>query len=339
MKGFSGTHIRPISAHIHVLGAGNVGAFVAHALRAILPPSPAVTLLLRPAARAAFREKDYKIVVTDVVSGTSQQQTGFRVLDPEDPSPTSEIQNLIVATKGYQTPAALAPIMHRLSPKSTVLLLQNGIPNFEKLFPNAATRPRVLAGVVTHGVHSTERFRLTLAAKGEIKFGAIDGIGMDSDPGLAKEILHKESWLARTMERMGGQMLAPKELLATQMRKLAVNAAINPLSAIYKVQNGVLFETPEAVEVMKDVVREVAQIGQKMGLDGDFGEHALWKYVEEVGELVKLNYSSMYQDLLAKRQTEVDDINGWVVEKGRELGVDTTLNAELVERVRALEGR
>jgi 2-dehydropantoate 2-reductase len=330
---------RPITPHIHILGVGNVGTFVAHALRALLPPSPAITLLLRAHAQAAFREAGYKIVVTDVASGLSQQQTGFRVIDPADASTTSEIQNLIVATKGYQTRASLAPIMHRLSPKSTVLLLQNGIPDFEKLFPDEATRPRVLAGVVTHGVHSTERFRITLAARGELKFGAIDGIGIHTDQDLAKELLLKESWLARTMERAGGQILAPKELLAAQMRKLAVNAAINPLSAIYKVQNGVLFETPEAVEVMRGVVEEVAKVGQKMGLDGDFGEQALWEYVEEVGELVKLNYSSMYQDLRAKRQTEVDDINGWVVEKGRGLGVDTTLNSQLAERVRGLEGR
>jgi 2-dehydropantoate 2-reductase len=338
-RGINPNKVGPVMAHIHILGVGNVGSFVAHALRSLRPPSPPVTLLLRRDAQAAYRTKGYKIVVHDAQSGLDHQQNAFRVTEPGDPNTPSPINNLIVATKSYQTRAALEPIMHRLSPKSHVLLLQNGVPEFQKLFPVEATRPRLLAGVVTHGIYSTDKFRVTLAGRGEVAFGAIDTIDIHSDSEMQKEFLLKESWLARTLQRAGGIALSPKELLVAQIRKLAVNAAINPLSAIYKVRNGVLFETPEAVDLMKGVVDEVAQVARKMGLDGDFTEAALWEHVNEVGEKVKLNYSSMYQDMEAKKRTEVDEINGWVVEKGRELGVDCGLNRQLAERVRALEGR
>ncbi|KAA8914615.1 ketopantoate reductase PanE/ApbA C terminal-domain-containing protein [Sphaerosporella brunnea] len=333
---------KPIQKHIHILGVGNIGSFIAHTLRALRPSSPAITLLLRPAAQLQFRANDFKIVMHDAATGLSQQQAGFRVPMPDGPA-SSNIQNLIVATKGYQVREALSSVRSRLDEKSTVLLLQNGVAEFEKLFPveewGVEGRPRVLAGVVTHGVWSEDRFRITLAGRGETLIGAIDGVqgGLTSDQHAQREWLLKESWLSRTMERAGAKILAPRELLAAQIRKLAVNAAINALSAIYKVQNGVLFETPEAVEVMRAVVGEVAQVAAGLGLDGDFSEDALWEHVLQVGEKVKLNYSSMFQDLKAKRRTEVEEINGWVVEKGRELGVDTPLNEQLMKRVKALE--
>ncbi|KAF8538435.1 ketopantoate reductase PanE/ApbA C terminal-domain-containing protein [Trichophaea hybrida] len=308
---------------MYILGAGNLGCNLAFTLRSLTPPV-GVVLLLRSQALQEFRGR-----IERTWGGVTRGVHGVEAEDSSDTTTTAtkgRIENLIVATKTYQLTSALQGVRHRLDERSNVLLLQNGIPpGIDTMFPNLdpARRPRCWGAVTTHGVfrpEEKERFCFTLAGVGEVHFGPLWEETGDEGKG----------WFEEQIERTGGVLVGGKELRRRQVEKLAVNAAINPVTAIWGVRNGEVLGIPEAVKVMKGVVREVAAVE-------DVDEEVLWRKVEEVVEATKENWSSMYQDFKADRETEVREINGWVVERGREMGKRCEVNEKLVTRMREKE--
>ena len=117
--------------HIHVLGIGNLGKFFAHAL-AKNAPGLTVTLLFHRESLVPQWQSSGKCIEV-VTNGLSDKQFGFNteVVSPkhqhERDQDSPMIDHLIVATKAYNTTAALELIRHRLGNESTVLFLQNGM--------------------------------------------------------------------------------------------------------------------------------------------------------------------------------------------------------------------
>ncbi|KAF8244655.1 2-dehydropantoate 2-reductase [Wilcoxina mikolae CBS 423.85] len=303
-------HTTMMMKKMYILGAGNVGLNLAFSLRTLSPPV-CVVLLLRWQALREFCGR-----IERTCGGVT---SGVDGVEAEDSTTAGggRIENLVVATKTYQLSTALQGVRHRLDEGSNVLLLQNGIPpGVDTMFPDLdpQRRPRCWGAVSTHGVFREERFRVTLAGVGEVHFGPLG------------EERRENGWFEEQILRTGGVLVGGKELRKRQIEKLAVNAAINPVTAIWRVRNGEVFGIPEAVKVMRGVVGEVAAVE---GVD----EEGLWRKVVEVGEVTKGNWSSMYQDLKAGRETEVREINGWVVERGRELGKRCRVNEKLMRRM------
>lgn len=117
----------PASAQspIHILGLGNLGKLVAHALASSHPAPPQVTLLLhRPELFAQWDKAGRYIDV--VTKGVADPRAGFQIEETFGEE-SGLIRNLIVATKTYSTIPALTPLRHRLSDESTMLFLQNGM--------------------------------------------------------------------------------------------------------------------------------------------------------------------------------------------------------------------
>ncbi len=117
--------------------------------------------------------------------------------------------------------------------------------------------------------------------------------------------------------------------------KLAVNACINPITALLRVPNGYLARSRELELAIRGVVEEVRTVAGRLGVElpGDPVAEVL-----RVAESTAENISSMLSDVLTCRRTEVDFINGAVVELGRKLGVRTTYNEVLYYLVKSLEG-
>jgi len=112
--------------------------------------------------------------------------------------------------------------------------------------------------------------------------------------------------------------------------KLIVNVGINALTAILRVRNGVLVEHQPALRLMEAAVSEAVRAAAAQGIA--FDESKIQERVKEVARLTARNRSSMLQDILAGRQTEIEYINGAVARLG-----DAPVNQALCDLVRALE--
>ncbi|MBU0908212.1 MAG: 2-dehydropantoate 2-reductase, partial [Proteobacteria bacterium] len=113
-----------------------------------------------------------------------------------------------------------------------------------------------------------------------------------------------------------------------------VNVGINALTVIYDCPNGDLLVNAEAKAKLVAAVLEGHAVARALGIDvpTDPVSQTL-----TVCEATAANISSMLQDVRRRRPTEIGAINGALLDKARELGIDVPVNSELVSRVRQIE--
>lgn len=115
--------------------------------------------------------------------------------------------------------------------------------------------------------------------------------------------------------------------------KLAVNAGINPLTALLQRPNGYLVGNSHAVDIMSRAATEVAAVASALNIELPYADAAV--RTAEVARATSANRSSMAQDIARGMPTEVDQITGKVTEYGRRTGVPTPVNEALLLLVRA----
>jgi len=116
--------------------------------------------------------------------------------------------------------------------------------------------------------------------------------------------------------------------------KAVVNAAINPLTALWRVPNGELLATADRRALLADLAREAAAVAAARGITLPYPDPVA--RVEEVCRATAANRSSMLQDIERGRPTEIDSINGVIVAEGRRLAVPTPLNETIWRLVRGM---
>ncbi|PYH97877.1 ApbA-domain-containing protein [Aspergillus ellipticus CBS 707.79] len=202
-----------VQPRVHVLGLGAIGLFAAHTLLEI-PKKPAVTLLLhRKGLVDAYRNNGSQVIVKNP-DGSELGYDGFD-LEPNHPI-TDEIQHLILSVKAWQTAAALRPLQHRLTSRSTILFLQNGCGMIDDvnagLFRDPSTRPNYIIGVISHGVTLLRSFHVWHTGISATSLGMVPR----SAPALSSNTTPDPS--------------SPQALLSTSTSPQALSPSTSPLS-------------------------------------------------------------------------------------------------------------
>lgn len=281
---------------------------------------------------------------------SGSQQVGFTRSEPK--TDDSIIYQLIVATKAPATAKAIHDYAHRLTRESTILFLQNGMGVIdevnETVFPEPSTRPHYMIGVNSHGLKQKDgkRFSVVHAGEGTIALGIMPKLltqGSESVQELTNAALSSR-YLLRTMTRtpvfvaVGFQ---PTDLLQYQLDKLAVNAVINPLTAVLDMRNGAIVSTFHFKRVMRMILAEVSIVFRSLpelqnvpNVNMRFDTVRLEHLVYRISETTADNNSSMLQDVLQHQQTEIDYINGYIIKRGEELGVHCVINYMLMHMLK-----
>lgn len=224
---------------------------------------------------------------------------------------------VLVLTKSWRTRAIAHFAAQAAGPSGRILTLQNGLGNRDTLSAVAAPE-QVMSGATTAAARLLKAARVRVADRGQTLFG--EG--------------RRTAALARLLTRAGLAAETSTRLPEILWNKLAINCAINPLTALHGVVNGDLLGQQEWRSQALTAAREVGRVAAANGIviDGDPGEKAL-----AVARATASNRSSMLQDIERGAPTEIEALNGAVVAAGLELGVPTPVNARLAERVRARE--
>jgi 2-dehydropantoate 2-reductase len=325
------------SAKIHILGVGNIGRLFAHALAKENDPPP-ISLLLHRGSLLQEWDKAGRAVelTTDAIPDRSGKYDVEVIPSRLEEQQGDIIKNLIVTTKTINTTSALSSIKNRLSSESTILFAQNGMGTMEEVttevFPEKSTRPSYLACVTNHGVYSQGPFRSVHAGRADVS------IGRPIDSNASQYLIDK----VVQASLLSATEVSPDELLQLQMEKLVCNAMINPLTVIFNCRNGELFTRGPIVKLMRGLLVEASQVIQaRPELRADpntasrFSPQNLDAKVVELAAKTGKNTSSMLQDFRAGRRTEIDYINGYIVSRGTEAGVDCENNEILVNMVKS----
>ena len=333
---------RDSSKQIHVLGIGNIGKLFAHALATKPLPPPIILLLHRKNLLDAWEEAGR--VVEVITNDIANREGAFGVEVIGSPTNLDQehktIDNLIVATKTLHTTAALQSIRRRLGPSSTILFAQNGMGTIEevsaKVFPDVHLRPRFLSCVNNHGIYTHGPFSCVHAGLGTVTISAVEGgrdIFGDQPSYLAQQVVGAPLLAARAV--------SSEELMLLQFDKLVVNAMINPLTVIFDRKNGDLFSSRPIARLMSlllpevgHVIRSLPELQNLSSVSERFSTSGLHDVVLNVAQMTAMNTSSMLQDVRAGRTTEIDYINGYIVRRGLELGIDCNNNERLIALVK-----
>jgi 2-dehydropantoate 2-reductase len=228
----------------------------------------------------------------------------------------------IIAVKAYQTETAALALPELMSQGGMALTLQNGLGNLESIARTVGPE-RLLAGVGLLGVTAQEEGRIIYAGRGVIYLGAPAG----------SKVSGTEVAAVVNLFRRAGLSCQDREDIETVLwEKLVINVGINPLTALLRVPNGVLLQLPEAWEVAVAAAVEAQEVGQAAGLTLSGDPAAL---LRQVCTATAGNRSSMLQDILAGRPTEIEALNAQVATRGRALGLPTPVNNLLTLLLRA----
>jgi 2-dehydropantoate 2-reductase len=229
----------------------------------------------------------------------------------------SDVRLALVLVKSWQTPRAAKQLARVLSPNGVALTLQNGLGNGEVLAEQLGA-DRVAQGVTTTGA--------TLLAPGRVRPGGEGTISLGMHPRVGA--------CADLLQGAGFDVEMIQDLQTVQWKKLLVNAAINPLTALLNVPNGRLLEKEQTRRLIALIVLEVQKVAVQKGIP--FGFENPVQLVEDVARKTASNISSMLQDRRRGAPTEIDAICGAVVRAGKEVQVPTPINQTLLYLMQSL---
>ena len=229
----------------------------------------------------------------------------------------------IVATKSMHTDAALRAAAHALADGSTCSV-QNGVGNEETI---AGHVERVIRGTTFPAGRIVAPGHVQWDVTGETTIGPFE-----PRPAPMEEVER----LAEACTRAGMPTRAVPDARGPQWRKVIFNAATNPVGALTGLTHGQVCEGESLRRLVSGLVDEGKAVAaaQEIVLDADPEELIDYAARPDVAHGHK---ASMLQDVEARRQTEIDYLNGGIVRFAREHGVPTPLNEALVVLVKGLE--
>ncbi|MDU0201636.1 ketopantoate reductase family protein [Paenibacillus sp. MAH-36] len=214
----------------------------------------------------------------------------------------------------------------RRSEITYLVSFQNGI-GHEDVLSEDDRENKLLLAVTTEGARRESQTEVSHTGHGITYLGA----SKRTDP------VHKKTThflLVNLLEEAGFRTKMSKNMEVRIWSKLIINAVINPLTAILRVKNGELLESTWTKELMLDLYREACFVAEAKEIKLP---DELWQNIVSVCKATSRNHSSMLQDIEQSRTTEIDRINGSLLQMAEELNLDLPAHRTVYRLVKALE--
>ncbi len=296
---------------ILVVGAGSVGGFFgAH----LAKNNPDVSFLLRAKTRDAV-----------TLNGlTVRSAGGSFTVRPRVASDAQELPRpdlIVLGVKAYDLDEVMDQIGPVLSRETVILTLQNGIDTEDRLIARFK-RDCVVGGVAYIYSRIVEPGVIDHYKKGAVAIGEL--MGYESE----RLLTIKELFTAA-----GIPCQLSKDIRRSKWEKMCWNCVFNPVTVLINDSVAKALDHPEMLGVIRQIVGEVTAISAtlKVPLPLDMSERVV-KATQEIRDI----HTSMYDDWKAGRPTEIAYLNGYIVEKGRELGIPTPVNEALTAMIKAM---
>jgi 2-dehydropantoate 2-reductase len=228
----------------------------------------------------------------------------------------------IVATKAIHTRVAISQVADIFDDKSAVCSVQNGVGNEEII---AERVQFVIRGTTFPAGRPIAPGHIGYDIKGDTWIGPFEPTNTS--------MAHVEE-LAGLMTRAGMNTIPLKDARGAQWTKLIFNAATNPVGALTLLHHGAATRFEPTGHLFNDLIAEGEAVAKELGIELHGDPRQL---VQKGAHAPGRHNASMLQDVLAKRQTEIDFMNGAIVHWGKEVGVPTPLNKAMWELIKGLE--
>jgi 2-dehydropantoate 2-reductase len=234
---------------------------------------------------------------------------------------------IIVCVKTYSLPGVCdelkkSGLLQGRLKNTLFILLMNGMGNREIFDELDLPASQVIEGITALGVKFSE-----------------DGIG--ELKGKGKTILedkiseYRKKFLRDSFQEKGFEIEFSPDFKDHQYSKLFVNSVINPITALTRRENGIVLSYV-LKNTVQGLVREAVNVAAREGIKRD--EKDVMEMVYSVAEKTSGNTSSMLQDVLKGRMTEIDSINGYIIRLAKKHKIEVSVNEALCELVKSATG-
>ena len=244
---------------------------------------------------------------------------------------TQQIQaadTIIFCLKAFHISGALKEISNklnsnRLNKKASIILAHNGMGTLAELPQRIINRHNIYALLTIHGCLRTAPLVITHTGLGTTDIGLLSGVSN----------LTQQQTITRLLNAALSPVTYHNKIKQKQWLKLAINCVINPLTALNNIDNGQINNAQYQPSISL-LLKEVTTVANAQGIKLDLLE--LTKTISAVAESTAKNSSSMRCDVLAKRITEIDYINGYIHRLGAKHGIATPENTKMWQEVKQL---
>jgi 2-dehydropantoate 2-reductase len=307
----------PGPPQVAVMGAGAVGGYFGGMLALSGVP---VTLIGRPQHVDAIRRDGLVIERAD-------RRDVVRVEAATDAAAVGNVDVVLVCVKSPDTRDAAVAMKPHLRGDAVVVSLQNGVGNADAIAE--VLDQVVLAAVVWVGAYMEGPGVVRHTGRGELDLGVTRaGANRPRARERARDV-------AAMFERAGVRCAVSDKVEAELWQKLAINCAFNAISALGHARYRRMTAEPTIHHLMETAVRETLAVARATGIELD--EPGMLATVWRIAASMPEQYSSTAQDILRGKPTEIDMLNGYVAQRGQELGIATPVNRALHALVKLRE--
>ncbi len=271
------------------------------------------------------RERAAQIAQSGLILEKDERRIPLPIRAASEAADIGPCDLVFLCVKSYQVEAALLAARPLLFEGTLLVALQNGIGHIELLQRQNIPGHWAL-GVTTMGA--------TLLAPGQVRHGGhgLTRLGFTDDVSTIWQ--NRLADCVDILVQAGLDAQVSENIMAHIWGKLFVNVGINALTALHDCPNGNLLEDAALRVRMEAAVLEASVVAKGLGVEV---LHDPLKATREVCRATAHNISSMLQDVRKKQRTEIAAINGAVVRLAAQLGMPAPVNAELSQKIQALE--
>lgn len=306
--------------HFLLVGPGALGCLVTSVIsKGVAGTESRLSLLDHNAERARFLSEQ------GITYTLGDHNTSSTITAHSDPIAVGHVDVVLLCVKSYDVAASLDFCKPLLTEKTLIIFLQNGIShlNIPKHLDTVSA-----FGTTTEGATLVSTGKVRHAGHGVTYLGFLEPV---SD--------HIQDLLKKTQDVLikgGFETHISEQILARLWNKLYVNVGINALTAILRCKNGKLLSLAAVGNRMKEAISEAVEIAQAQDIPV-LGDPYLT--CQDVCRKTAENVSSMLQDVQNCQRTEIDAINGAVVNLGKNFDISTPVNKLLCQQIQEIESR
>ena len=297
---------------IAVVGAGGTGGYFGGLLARA---GQDVTFIARGAHLEALRARG--LTVESKLAGTFT----IPVQATDAPSEVAPVDLILFCVKTYDTDTAAESIRPLIRPDTMLLSLQNGIDNEEHIAWAAGHTLRI--GAVAYVVSAIKAPGVVAqtAGPGKIILGELSG-GASARTERLRDVL----------QRAGITAEVHPDIRVVLWQKFLFICAFSGVTAVTRLPIGAILADSVTRGLFRGEVEEVEEVARADGIDlpADCVEQTL----ATAAAVEPWGRGSLYHDLAVGRRLELESLNGEVVRRGREHGIETPLNFAIYAALR-----
>lgn len=298
---------------IQIIGAGAIGCLWLARLQQSGQACHLVSRAIKPASTLHFTNQQGQRVALTISHGN--QLLNKRLIEKQS--------TILVCVKAQHVVSALLAQRTRIKPQQPIILMHNGYGCAEQVIALFPDNP-IISATTANASLKNALLDITITGLGPSYFGAYNALATDL------------SAIISPFQKAMDHVYWSSDINHKCWLKLIINAAINPLTAIHQIQNGQLQQAAYQLTI-ESIIDEVFNIANAENIL--FQLKTLQETVSNVIQATAENFSSMNRDIYYQRQTEIDFINGYLINKAQQHHIATPILTDLYQKIKVMENR